>query len=88
MRDNKKFNVLDSSKAGIKFRSDKLESLNEQYSRKLSAYDVAQTDFKVEMMAIAGTFMVLTFTLFRFIYLLIAQIRYFFSFYSRLPLQF
>jgi hypothetical protein len=53
MRSNNQFIVLDSNKAGVRFRTVKLENLNEQYSIKLANYDDTQKDFKDELMSVA-----------------------------------
>lgn len=56
MSENKQFELLDTHKAGVRFRNSKLTDLNEDYSELRKQYHEHQTGIVTEVIGIACKF--------------------------------
>ncbi|BES93501.1 mutS homolog 2 [Nesidiocoris tenuis] len=54
LRNNKKYHQIDTNKAGIRFRSDKLQEINEEYLAKMEQYTSHQESIVSEVTSIAA----------------------------------
>lgn len=54
LRNNKNYTIIDSNKAGVRFRNSKLRDLNEDYLLLREKYETSQKSVVTEIMGIAG----------------------------------
>jgi len=54
LRNNKRYTILDSNKAGVRFRNSKLNELNDEFIVARNKYLERQKDVITEIMGIAG----------------------------------
>jgi len=55
LRNQKRYTTLDSNKAGVRFRNDKLSELNDDFTAARNKYLERQKDVIAEIVAIAGS---------------------------------
>jgi len=56
LRGNKSFNIIDSSKGGVKFRNNKMEALNDQHAAITKDYERYQASIVLEMVGICASY--------------------------------